>query len=240
VKVTASEYPYDASGTSLVSALVPRWAESGGRGALRKNLTDPALHARLETEMTENLRRRGGAETLLITAGRDKSIVGKNLAQIAAERKMSAVDAAIDVVLKSGDPDVASFNMKENDIVAFMKQPWVMTCSDGSEGHPRKFGTFPKKFHEYVEQKHVLTVEQMVQRSSELPAETLQLKDRGLLKPGYFADVVAFDPKTFRDLSTYQEPRLLATGVKFLAVNGVLAIDGGQLTTARAGRALKH
>jgi N-acyl-D-amino-acid deacylase len=240
VQVTASEYPYDASGTSLVSALVPRWAESGGRGALEKNLTDPAVHAKLIAEMEHNLKLRDGAEKLLISGGSDKSIVGKTLAQVAAERKLSPVDAAIDIVLKSGDPNVASFNMKESDIVAFMKQPWVMTCSDGSEGHPRKYGTFPKKFHEYVEQKHVLTLEQMVKQSAALPAETLQLKERGLLKAGYFADVVVFDPKTFRDLSTYEQPRELATGVRFLTVNGVLAIDEGKLTEARGGRALKH
>jgi N-acyl-D-aspartate/D-glutamate deacylase len=239
VKVTASEYPYDASGTSVSAALVPRWAEAGGRGALRKNLTDPAVHEKLVKEMEENMRRRGGAETLLMTSSRDKSIAGKNLAQIAQERKVSPIDAAIAIVL-NGDSDVASFNMKESDIVAFMKEPWVMTCSDGSDGHPRKYGTFPKKYHEYVEEKHVLTLEQMVRSSTSLTAETLQLKERGLLKAGYFADVVVFDPKTFRDLSTYEGPRNLATGVKYLAVNGTLAIDGGQLTTVHAGRVLKH
>jgi N-acyl-D-amino-acid deacylase len=239
VKVTASEYPYDASGTSVSAALVPRWAEAGSRGALQKNLTDPAVHAKLVAEMRDNMRRRGGPETLLMTSSRDKTIVGKNLAQIAKERNESPIDTAIEIVLH-GDSDVASFNMKESDIEAFMKQPWVMTCSDGSDGHPRKYGTFPKKFHEYVAEKHVITLEQMVRSSTSLTAETLQLKDRGLLKAGYFADVVVFDPKTFRDLSTYAQPKNLATGVKYLAVNGTLAIDGGQLTNAKAGRVLKH
>jgi N-acyl-D-aspartate/D-glutamate deacylase len=239
VKVSASEYPYDASGTSVSAALVPRWAEAGGRGALQKSLTDPAVHAKLVAEMEDNLRRRGGAETLLMTSARDKSIVGKNLAQIAKERNQSAIDTAIEIVLH-GDSDVASFNMKESDIVAFMQQPWVMTCSDGSDGHPRKYGTFPKKFHEYVVEKHVQTIEQMVRSSTSLTAETLQLKDRGLLKVGYYADVVAFDPKTFRDLSTYEQPKNLATGVKYLTVNGTLAIDEGQLTSAKAGMTLKH
>jgi len=239
VKVTASQYPYDASGTSVVAALVPRWAEAGGRGALQRNLTDPALHAKLVSEMEDNMRRRGGPESLLMTASRDKSILGKNLAEVAKERHESPIDAAIQISL-NGDSDVASFNMKESDIVAFMKQPWVMTCSDGSDGHPRKYGTFPRKYHEYVTEKHVLTLEQMVRSSTSLTAETLQLKDRGLLKAGYFADVVVFDPKTFRDLSTYEQPKNLATGVKYLAVNGTLAIDGGQLMDVKAGRALKR
>ena len=85
--------------------------------------------------------------------------------------------------------------MKEADIEAFMKQPWVMTCSDGSEGHPRKYGTFPRKIHEYVYEKHVLSLEAAVRSSTSLPAETLQIKDRGLLKRGYYADVLVFDPK---------------------------------------------
>jgi N-acyl-D-amino-acid deacylase len=239
VKISASEYPYEASGTSVSASLVPRWAEAGGQGALQKNLTDPAVHAKLVADMQDNMRRRGGPETLLMTASRDQTIVGKNLAQIAKEWKMSPIDAAIQIMLH-GNSDVASFNMKESDIVAFMKQSWVMTCSDGSEGHPRKYGTFPKKYHEYVAEKHVLTLEQMVRSSTLLTAQTLQLKDRGLLKPGYYADVVVFDPKTFRDLSTYVEPRNLATGVRYLTVNGVVAIDGGVLTAAKAGKVLRH
>jgi N-acyl-D-amino-acid deacylase len=237
VRATASQYPYDASGSSVTAALVPRWAEAGGK--LLKNIDDPALHERLVKEMTENLRRRGGPETLLMTAAKDKSIVGKNLAQIARERKVSPVEAALQII-RGGGADVASFNMKEADIEAFMKQPWVMTCSDGSVGHPRKYGTFPRKIHVYVYEKHVLSLEAAVRSSTSLPAETLQIKDRGLLKQGYFADVVVFDPKTFIDRATYEDPTVLATGVQYLLVNGQLAVDKGKLTSTMAGRSLKH
>jgi N-acyl-D-amino-acid deacylase len=237
VRATASQYPYDASGSSVTAALVPRWAEAGGK--LLKNIDDPALHERLVKEMTENLRRRGGPETLLMTAAKDKSIVGKNLAEIARERKVSPVEAALQII-RGGGADVASFNMKEADIEAFMKQPWVMTCSDGSVGHPRKYGTFPRKIHVYVYEKHVLSLEAAVRSSTSLPAETLQIKDRGLLKQGYFADVVVFDPKTFIDRATYEDPTVLATGVQYLLVNGQLAVDKGKLTSTMAGRSLKH
>ena len=206
------------------------------------NLDDPAIHPKLIQDMTDNLRRRGGADTLLITSAPEsqaKSIVGKTLAQIATERHESPLDAAIQI-LKAGGSSVASFNMKESDIEAFMRQPWVMTCSDGSTGHPRKYGTFPRKFHEYVFTRHVITLEEAVHRSSALPAETLQLKDRGLLKPGYFADVLVFDPKTYADHSTYIEPEIISTGVRFLTVNGHLAIDNGALTPTLAGKALAH
>jgi N-acyl-D-amino-acid deacylase len=237
VKVTASQYPYDASGSSVTAALVPRWAEADG--ALLTNMSDPAVHARLVKEMNENLVRRGGADSLLMTSAKETSIAGKTLATIAKERGETPVDAAIEIV-KAGGSSVASFNMKEADIAAFMREPWVMTCSDGSTGHPRKYGTFPRKIHEYVEEKHVVSMEFAVRSSTSLPAETLELKERGLLKPGYFADVLAFDPKTFADKATYADPTMLATGVRYLTVNGRLAVDGGVLTETLAGRALKH
>jgi N-acyl-D-amino-acid deacylase len=239
VKVTASQYPYTASGTSVTAALVPRWAEARGDGALLKNLNDNSLRPRLSNEMKQNLTRRGGPDSLLMTASRDKTIVGKTLAMIARERNESPVEAAIEIV-KSGGSDVASFNMKESDIEAFMRQSWVMTCSDGSEGHPRKYGTYPRKLRQYVYEKHVIPLEFAIRSSTSLPAETLGLTERGLLKPGYFADVLVFDPKTFNERATYQQPRVLSTGVRYLTVNGQLAIDDGSLTTALAGKALKH
>lgn len=237
IRATASQYPYEASGSTVTASLVPRWAEADGN--LLKNIDDPALHERLVKEMTENLRRRGGPQTLLMTDAKDESIVGKNLAQIAQERNISPIDAALRII-RSGGSSVASFNMKESDIEAFMKQPWVMTCSDGSEGHPRKYGTFPRKIHEYVYEKHVLSLEAAVRSSTSLPAETLQIKDRGLLKQGYYADILVLDPKAFIDRATYKNSTVLATGVQYLLVNGQLAVDKGELTSTLAGRALKH
>jgi N-acyl-D-amino-acid deacylase len=237
VNITASQYPYTASGTSVTAALIPRWAEADG--ALLKNLNDSSLRPRLITEIGQNLVRRGGADSILMTASHDSTIVGKTLATIARERNESPVDAAIEIV-KAGGSDVASFNMKESDIEAFMRQPWVMTCSDGSPGHPRKYGTYPRKLRLYVYEKHVIPLEFAIRSSTSLPAETLGLKDRGLLKPGDFADVLVFDPRTFNERATYRAPTVLSTGVQYLIVNGQLAIDNRALTPALAGRALKH
>lgn len=237
VKVTASQYPYTASGSSVTASLVPRWAEADGK--LLANLSDPALHPRLVKEINENLVRRGGAETLLMTESKDKSILGKTLAQIAKERHEDAINAAIEIV-RNGGSSVASFNMKDADIEAFMRQPWVMTCSDGSDGHPRKYGTFPRKLRDYVFDNSVITLSFAIRSSTSLPAATLGLKDRGLLQPGYFADVLVFDPKTLRDNATYEHPRLTSTGVRYLTVNGQLAIDNGTLTPTLAGRTLTH
>jgi N-acyl-D-aspartate/D-glutamate deacylase len=233
-KVSANQYPYTASGSSVGASLLPRWAEVGGRDSLRARVADAATKARLVTEMTENLRRRGGAQSLLISSTRDTSILGRTLDQVAKARSVSPIEAAIQIIV-AGDASVASFNMNEKDIEAFMRRPWVMTGSDGSAGHPRKYGTFPKKWSEYVQTKKVLTPEAFVRQSSALTAETFGIKDRGLLAKGKIADVVVFDGATFKDLATYQKPTELATGMKYVIVNGKLAIDGGSYTGATAG-----
>src|SRR5881394_394640 len=150
VNITACQYPYDASGSSLTASLVPRWAEIGGRTELLKRIDDPQTNARLLADMRDNLKRRGGADSLLIVDARDRTLVGKRLSQIATEMNKSPVEAALDIIKNVGGAGVASFNMNEKDIRRFMKDKFVMTCSDGSTGHPRKFGTYPKKLHEYV------------------------------------------------------------------------------------------
>jgi N-acyl-D-aspartate/D-glutamate deacylase len=189
--------------------------------------------------MEENLRRRGGAASLLMTSTRDTSILGKTLEQIATARKIPPVEAAIQIILNGGS-SVASFNMNEKDIARFMVQDFITTGSDGSDGHPRKYGTFPKLFRQYVYTDHLLTLPQAVKRSSATTAQLLRIKDRGLLAPGKFADVIAFDPNTFADRSTYREPTLLAVGMKYVVVNGVVTIDDAKYTGATAGRALKR
>ena len=239
IDVSACQYPYTASGTSVGASLLPRWAEAGGRDSLLARIADPATHARLVADMRNNLRRRGGAASLLITGRRDTTIWGKTLAQVAEARHLAPIDAAIEIV-KQGDASVASFNMKESDIDRFMVQPWVMTCSDGSDGHPRKYGTFPRKLREYVYRRHLLTLPQAVHVSSALTAKTLGLDGRGTLAVGKYADVIIFDPKTVADRSTYQEPTLLATGMREVLVNGTLAVDGGKYTGALAGRAIRR
>jgi N-acyl-D-aspartate/D-glutamate deacylase len=237
VDVTADQYPYTASGTSLGASLLPRWAEAGGRDSLRARAKDPATRARLVVEMEANLKRRNGAHSLLISSTGDTSLLGKRLDEIAQRRNTTPIEASL-AIITTADPRVASFNMNESDIENFMKQDFVVTGSDGSGGHPRKYGTFPKFFHEYVEAKHVLTLERAVQRSSAETADILGLKDRGRIAPGAFADVVVFDEPTFADRSTYEQPTLLAVGVRYLLVNGTPTIDEGRFVNVFAGRVL--
>jgi N-acyl-D-aspartate/D-glutamate deacylase len=238
LSVTADQYPYTASGTGLGAALLPRWAEAGGGDSLRRRIADPAIRPRLVTEMTENLRRRGGAESLLITSGRDTSIRGKTLAAIASARGVSPIEAALQII-SIASPSVASFNMNESDIERFMVEDFVMTGSDGSGGHPRKYGTYPKKLRQYVLTKHTISLPFFVRASAALPAETLHLKDRGYLREGYFADIAVIDEATVADQSTYEQPTRLATGMRWVIVNGRIAVDDGKPTGVLAGRALR-
>jgi N-acyl-D-aspartate/D-glutamate deacylase len=230
--VTADQYPWSASGTSLAAALVPLWAQDGGRERLIERLGDP----RLRSAMTENLRRRGGPAALLITEGAFK---GRTLAQIAASRSEDPVAAAA-AVIREGDPAVASFNQIESDIESFMRRPWVMTGSDASAGHPRTYGSFARKYAKYVDSRTILHLREFIERSSTLAADTFRLEGRGRLKPGAFADIVVFDPRRYAERATYAQPQLTAAGVRTVLVNGILAVDQGVLTGRAGGRALPH
>jgi N-acyl-D-aspartate/D-glutamate deacylase len=239
IEATACQYPYEASGSSLTASLVPRWAEIGGQRELVQRIDDAQIRPRLIAEMEQNLKRRGGAESLLIVDSRDRQYVGKRLNQIAQEMNQTPVEAALEIIKTSGGAGVASFNMNEQDIRRFMKDKFVMTCSDGSTGHPRKYGTFPKKLHQYVFQDKVISLPFAVRNSSALTAETFRIPERGLIRAGYFADVIVFDPNTVSDRSTYEQPEVLAVGMKFVMVNGKIAVENGAYTGVLAGRALR-
>lgn len=241
VDVTADQYPYRASGSSLVASLLPAWAQEGKHDEVLARLDDAALRPRLLKEIEENLKRRGGADSLLFTSSEAPELVGKKLSDVAKEKNLPAVEAALAVMRerKLEGLAVASFNMNEDDVERFMKQPWVMTGSDGSYGHPRMFGTFPRKLRVYVYEKKVITLPFMVHASTDLTAQTVRIPERGLLRMGYFADVIAFDPATVADQSTYEHPDRLAIGVKYVIVNGKLAVEDGKYNGALAGRPLR-
>lgn len=238
VTISADQYPYTGSGTSLTASLMPKWAQVDGNQKMLARIADPETHVRIVADMERNLGVRGGADRLLITTCRDKSLVGKTLEQIARERSQTPVGAALDIIRASGGAGVASLNIDERDIENFMKQDFVVTGSDGSAGHPRKYGTFPRKIRMYVREKKVLTLPEFVQRSSSKTAGDLHIANRGLLKEGYFADVIAFDFNTVTDKSTYELPEVYSEGVRYVLVNGQVAIEQGKYKGTLAGRAL--
>jgi len=238
IEANACQYPYTASGTSLQAALVPRWAEVGGRRELLKRIDDPQTRPRLMAEMEENLKGRGGADSLLIADSPNREFVGKRLDAIAKALNKTPVETALELI-KLGSSGVISFNMNESDVRRLMKEKFVTTCSDGSTGHPRKYGTFTRKLREYVYNQKLISLPFVVRNSSALTAETFRIPERGLIKPGYFADVIVFDENTVSDRATYEQPELLSVGMKFVIVNGKVAVENGAYTGALTGRALR-
>ena len=238
INITANQYPYTASGTSISASLLPRWAEVGGNAELLKRIEDPNIRPRLIKEMEENLRKRGGANAILVTGAKDKNLNGKRLDELSKIVNKNPLETALEII-KNGGASIVSFNMNESDIIKFMKQKWVMTGSDGSGGHPRKYGTYPRKLSEYVMKRHVISLPRFIQASSAQVAETFKVKERGFLRTGYFADVIIFDEKAVVEKATYEAPTTLATGMKFVIVNGKLVVEDGKYNGALAGRALR-
>ena len=163
--------------------------------------------------------------------------VGKNLKEVAQILQLPA-EAAVYTVLKDRGVRVASFNMTQNDIYNFMKQPWVVTGSDGNSGHPRKYGSFPRKYHKYVQQEKVISLPVFINGSTSKTAEILKIPNRGKLQEGYIADVIIFNPKTFKDIADYTNAFENATGLEFSIINGKLSVEDGKFTDQLNGRVL--
>jgi N-acyl-D-amino-acid deacylase len=235
--LTADQYPWNASGSDLESSLLPRWAVNGGRAALAVRLDNTAKQEKIRAEMLENLRRRGGAESLLMTSA-NMPWTGKTLGQMAQSWNTEPIDAALRIIRTGKGTAVASFNMSENDIRLFMRQAWVVTSSDGSDGHPRQYATFPMKYAKYVLKDKVISLDEFIRSSTGRSADMFKLDRRGYLKEGYFADVVVFDPARYAPKADYLHPKRLSEGVDELWVNGVPAIHAGKLTGQPAGRVL--
>lgn len=235
LKVTADQYTWLASGTRLTNALVPRWAMDGGKDAMAKRLDDPALKSRLDPAMVDNLRRRGGPDSILLTSG---PYQGKTLTDLGKQWQIAPLAAALRVIREEGDARIASFNMTREDQENFARQPWVVSSSDASEGHPRKFGSMPIRWRLLVRERGVLTPEQFIHRSTGLTADIYGIADRGYLKPGAFADVLVFDPANFRERADFTKPREFSEGVLRLFVNGVTVVKDGKATGDVGGRPL--
>jgi N-acyl-D-amino-acid deacylase len=243
-RVTADQYPYIASSTSLAAMVVPD--EYRTKSSLEKALADPDKAAQVKREIAQSIEARDGGKSLFIAKyDADESWQGKDLTTLAEKQNKPIVDLVVEIQLHGG-AKVVSFGMKEEEVRLIMQQPYVATASDGSATnpddtvpHPRSYGTFPRKIGRYAVDGKIMSLEQAIRSSSGLPAEILGLADRGLLKAGYAADVAIFDPGSFRDVATFEAPHQYATGIRFLFVNGKLAIDDGRLTDQLAGKALR-
>jgi N-acyl-D-amino-acid deacylase len=252
-------YTYTAGSTGLDAAMPPS-VQEGGYEAWAARLQDPEIRARLIEEMRtptddwENLMLAAGPDNVLLVGFRNEALrryTGRTLAEVAAERGTSPEETAMDLVIEDGSRvQVVYFLMSEENVRRQVALPWMSFGSDAgsmaAEGvfleqstHPRAYGNFARLLGKYVREEQALPLTRAIHQLTTLPATNLKLKDRGALTPGYFADVVIFDPATIRDHATYAEPHQYATGVRDVLVNGVPVLRDGEHTGATPGRVVR-
>jgi N-acyl-D-amino-acid deacylase len=259
LRITADMYTYTAGATGLDAAMPP-WVQEGGLEAWVERLGDPETRARVRDEMLaetdewENLYLASGPDQMLLLDFKNpelRHLQGRSLAEVAAERGVHPAELAMDLVVEDGSRvGVAYFLMSEENVRRKVALPWVSFGSDAgapaAEGvflrtssHPRAYGNFARLLGRYVRDEGVIPLEEAVRRLTGLPASNLRLAERGLLQPGYFADVVVFDPAEVSDHATFQDPHRYATGVLHVWVNGEPVVTGGEHTGALPGRVVK-
>ena len=257
--ITADMYTYPAGATGLDAAMPP-WVQEGGYLKWAARLRDPKVRARVKREMNtptdawENFFRFAGPERMQLVAFKADSLkqyTGKTLSQIAKLRGTSPEETAMDLVVLDGSRvGTVYFLMSEDNIRKQIPLPWVSFGSDAeaaapegvflkSNPHPRAYGTFARLLGRYVRDERLVPLEQAVRRLTSLPAANLKIARRGSLAPGYFADIVAFDPAAIRDHATFERPHQYATGVRHVFVNGVPVLKDGEHTGAKPGRVVR-
>jgi dihydroorotase/N-acyl-D-amino-acid deacylase len=256
--ITADVYPYIAASTALKTCL-PVWALEGGNEAMLERLKNEETRKRIKQEILndsdewENIfLGSNGAEGILICdTGKEKlaHLNGKSLAEIAKDN--DPIETLFDLLLKDeGQTDAIYFMMGEDDLRLALKAPFTSICTDSraravdgplstAKAHPRAWGAFPRLLAKYVRDENLLSLETAVHKMTGLPASRVGLKDRGLLREGYFADVVLFDPNKVQDLSTFTEPNQYPHGIPFVIINGQIVIDEGTHTRKLSGKPLR-
>jgi len=260
VDVAADMYPYLAGATALASCLPP-WTADGGTAKLLERLRDPAVRQRIKTEMAadhpswENLYfDSGGAPGVMISGVVNpelKKYDGQTVAEMAASERKDALDALFDFILADkAQTGALYFIANEEDLQYGLKQRWTSIGLDANESsldgpifeahnHPRAWGSMPRFLGHYVRDLHLMPLPEAIRKITSLPAEREHLARRGLLKPGFYADITIFDPATIIDKATYAAPNQVSEGVHYVFVNGQLEYENGNLTGTTAGRALR-
>jgi N-acyl-D-amino-acid deacylase len=254
--VTADQYPWTASSNDLDASL-PMWVREGGAEPLVKRLTDPRTRARARDDFLkspENADWPERASRILITSVLNPELKrheGKTIAEIAADQGKDPLDALFDLVVADrGHTSRITFTMSEEDVRAALAHPLVSFCTDSramaedgifskEKSHPRAWGSAPRILGKYVREEKLLTLEEAVRKMSSLPASRMRFSDRGIVRAGFAADLVAFDPVTVRERSTFADPLHYSEGLPYVVVNGKLVVDGGRITSERPGRVLR-
>jgi N-acyl-D-amino-acid deacylase len=249
--VTIDQYPYTASSSQL-SVLLPDAMLDGGLAAARKRLADPAQRAAAVEAMVKRARQLGRPDfgyAVIARHAADPSLNGKSVAEVNRMRGRPATmeqeaQTIVDLIL-AGSAQMVFHGMDEADVRHIMRYPFSMIAADGGiqDGtglpHPRSYGTNARVLGKYVREEGLVSLEEAVRRMTSLPAQRFQLKDRGMLREGFAADLVVFDPATVADRATYDKPHQFAVGIETVVVNGRLVVDGGRHTGTRSGTPLK-
>ena len=257
--ITADMYTYTAGSTGLDAAMPP-WVQEGGYDAWAQRLREEKIRARVRREMVaaqnqwENLLLAAGGEGTLLVGFKNEALrgyTGKTLAEVAKLRNRSVQDTAMDLVAEDGSRvQVVYFLMSEDNVKRQIQLPWVSFGSDAAsmstEGvflktstHPRAYGNFARLLGKYVRDEHAVPLAEAIRKLTSLPAANLRIKERGQLAPGYFADIVVFDPNSIADHATYERPHLYATGVRDVWVNGTQVLKEGEHTGQKPGRVVR-
>lgn len=245
--VTADQYPYTASSTSLTATMIPTWAQAGGTKLMLARFDDQHDGPKIRRAIDDKLLWTDGGERIQIAHyAPNPSWDGKRLSSLSQQEGAEPLELVLKI-LRNGGASIVNHGINEEDVRFVMTLPWVATASDGSAKipdqsvpHPRSYGTFPRKIGHYAVEQKVVSLEQAIRSSSGLPADILQLKDRGYLRVGYRADVIVWDQSTFIDTATFNSPHQYAQGVKHVFVNGEPAIANGYPTGVLAGKPLRH
>jgi N-acyl-D-amino-acid deacylase len=244
-----------------LAACIPAWAHEGGDAALLQRLKDPETRQRIKTAMNtpsewQNMWLEVDSPDAILLAGLKtealKPLTGKTLAEVAAQRGTSPEDTLFDLIIEQNGARIFTmyFTMSEDNIRRQLTLPWVSFCSDAEslapEGvflktnpHPRAYGNFARLLGHYVRDEQIIPLEEAIRRLTALPASNLRLDRRGTLKPGYFADVVVFDPSAIQDHATFAAPHQYATGMQHVFVNGEQVLKDGIHTGATPGRVVR-
>jgi len=256
LEVTCDQYPYEASATGL-AAFLPPWTQQGGNEGLFERLRRPDTRLQITADLLNgvpgwvSLHKGVGWANVVITSSPSNRFDGQTVSAIAASRQQDDFECVYDLLLEEGNRvGVVYFTISPEDIIRIMQHPAVMIGSDSgalapygplSRGkpHPRTYGTFARVLGKYVRE-GVLSLERAVSKMTSLPAQKLGLHDRGLIRPGFAADLVLFSPEAINDTATYAEPHAYPTGVQAVVVNGVLSVEDGEHAGAGAGRVLRR
>jgi len=252
VKPGSDMYPYLAGSSTLVS-LFPSWALEGGVAQLLKRLSEPGSRQKIESDFTtgvpswENRAKVSGWENIYVssvTSAANQGLVGKHLREIAQARGVAPETAACDLILaERARVGYIGYNSSEEDLETMMRHPRTSFGSDGLDvgerPHPRLYGCFPRVLGEYVRRRRVISVEQAVHKMTGLTAQQLRLKDVGLIRPGYRADLVLFDPETVEDRATFENPRRFPVGIPHVFVAGTAVVKNERITGALPGQVLR-